>query len=266
MVTAADGVPSGHAPRRVILLGASNLVRDLPTVIDTARLVWGGPLDLLAAVGHGRSFGMQSSFLGRSLPGIKGCGLWQALSKRPPAPTAALVADIGNDVLYGASVDQIAGWVQSCLARLTAVATHIVVVPPPVDHLDSLSVWRFLALRSLFFPRSRVDMKAAVDGARELHERVLTLAAGHGALVVSPRREWYGLDPIHIKRHHRSAAWREILVSWSAGELRAAVAGSVARRTSLPRLRPLCRTLFGLRQRRSQPCGTLPDGSTISLY
>jgi hypothetical protein len=71
------------------MLGASNLAIHLPTVVETAARLWGRPLDLLAAIGHGRSYGMTSRVMGRVLPGILQCGLWDDLARRPPAETAA---------------------------------------------------------------------------------------------------------------------------------------------------------------------------------
>ncbi|MEX0819484.1 MAG: hypothetical protein WD070_07815, partial [Pirellulaceae bacterium] len=94
---------TGEGPnRRVVLLGASNIARSPAIVFDSARSAWGSPLDIVAATGHGRSYGMTSCVLGRTLPGILQCGLWEALATRPLVPTAALLTDIGNDILYGA--------------------------------------------------------------------------------------------------------------------------------------------------------------------
>ena len=77
--------------RRVVLLGASNLTRGISTVVATAQRVWGQPLEVLAALGHGRSYGIESRVLGRRLPGILNSGLWEALDRSPASPTA--VAD-----------------------------------------------------------------------------------------------------------------------------------------------------------------------------
>ena len=130
---ASPADPSQPSPsRRVILLGASNVVRAISTIVETVELIWEPPLDVLAACGHGRSFGRTSCVFGRSLPGILQCGLWQDWQRRPALPTAALVSDIGNDILYGASVDQIAEWVEQCLARLRGACDRIVITELPL--------------------------------------------------------------------------------------------------------------------------------------
>ncbi len=108
--------------RRVILLGASNLTRGISTVVGIAQASLGGPLDVVAAMGHGRSYGMWSRVLVRELPGIATCALWDALDRRPRLDTVALVTDIGNDIFYGASIDEIVSWVDVTLARLERIA------------------------------------------------------------------------------------------------------------------------------------------------
>ncbi len=104
--------------RRVVLLGASNLTRGVSTVIETAAAYWGRPLEVFAALGHGRSYGAASSVMGRELPGIVQCGLWEDLRRQGAAATAALITDVGNDLLYGAPPEVIADWVQQCAERL----------------------------------------------------------------------------------------------------------------------------------------------------
>src|ERR1043165_8514894 len=93
--------------RRVILLGASNLALSFPTVVATVRQTWSEAVEIMAAMGHGRSYGQDSSVLGRKIPGIFPCALWQDLQNRPPLPTSALLTDIGNDILYGISPDRL---------------------------------------------------------------------------------------------------------------------------------------------------------------
>jgi FixJ family two-component response regulator len=66
-------------------------VRSLSTVIETARLTWREPVEIMAAIGHGRSYGQNSVVFGRKISGIFPCALWQDLQNRPSLPTAALI-------------------------------------------------------------------------------------------------------------------------------------------------------------------------------
>ena len=68
---------------RVVVLGASNVARGISTIFETARLAVGGPIDLYAAFGHGRSLGLYTRVLGRGLCGMLDAGLWNALAHSP---------------------------------------------------------------------------------------------------------------------------------------------------------------------------------------
>ena len=258
----SPGVPV----RRVVLLGASNLRRSAAAVVDAARQAWGAPLDILAAMGHGRSFGLESRFLGRTLPSILACGLWRDLANRPPCPTAALVTDIGNDIVYGASVEQIAGWVRTCLDRLAPTCHRIAVTQLPLESMAGVGRARFLLLRTVLFPGSRLTVDEVMTRAGELNHCVITLAARYDATVIRPEPQWYGFDPIHILRRHRKAAWKKNFSRWRDGDHASLPAPSPAQSWMLFWLRPLQRRWFGWEQQQTQPAGVLPDGSLISLY
>ena len=105
-------------PARVVALGASNLTRGLPIVVSAARAGGGPDVEVLAALGLGRSYGMESRVLARTLPGILDSGLWKALAQRPRVPTRELVTDVGNDIVCGASPPRILQWVEESLVRL----------------------------------------------------------------------------------------------------------------------------------------------------
>ena len=77
---------------RLVLLGASNVRRGLPIVVETARAAW-PRLEILGAFGHGRSYGARSRVLVRELPAILDCGLWDALTARRDDATA-VVTDV----------------------------------------------------------------------------------------------------------------------------------------------------------------------------
>jgi hypothetical protein len=204
---------------RAILLGASNLRISLPWILDRVRRQAGGPgrsVEALVACGHGRSYGTWSRFLfGRRLPGIAGCGLWRELGRRPPLPTFALITDIGNDLAYGAGVAATAGWVEACLDRLAApkadAEAEIVMTLLPLARLERLSGLQVRLAAALLFPGREVAWPALLDQARDLDERLRRMGRERGARLVEPAADWYGLDPIHLRRRRRREVWSQIV-------------------------------------------------------
>ena len=253
--------------RRVILLGASNLTRGIATVIDTCQRIWGQPLDVMAALGHGRSYGTHSTVLGRSLPSIIGAELWPALAQRSRVPTAALVTDIGNDLLYEQPIEKIADWVSRALDKLIEQDAKIVMTRMPVANIDHLPEWKFRVLRRAMFPRGRLPFREIALRARELDSRLVEVAAARGIPLIEQQRAWYGWDPIHLKSGAWPRAWQQILSAWTG-----APADPAARNPALTRMlylrtrRPHQRWLFGIEQRGPQPCGRMPGGSVVSFY
>jgi len=264
-----SAAPAEHAapPRRVVLLGASNLTRGFSTVLPTAERIWGSPLEVFAALGHGRSYGQRSSVLGRTLGGILQCGLWDALAAAGPAPTAALLTDVGNDIVYGAPVPTILDWVEQCLDRLAATGARIVLTRLPMASIRQIPAWRYGLLRRCLFPGCVLSVDETVGHAEALDAGLAELAARRGIAAVEPVPDWYGFDPIHIRWRFMPAAWRNILAPWSDEPL----APWVARRhfglwLSLRRLQPEVQTRFGIERHTPQPCGRFRGGTTIRLY
>jgi hypothetical protein len=252
--------------QRTVLLGASNLQRSISTVVETAQGLWGSPLDVLAACGHGRAYGLTSCVLGRTLPAILACGLWKDLTRRPALPTAALLTDVGNDIVYGADADQVASWVRECCERLLPVCEAVVVTGLPLDSLRRLSGGRFRLLRTILFPRSRLTLERALHSTAQLDAQLRAMAEEYSVSFVTPRCEWYGWDPIHIRLRYWSRAWLHILSHAKPGTSYGGADGSLVRWITLCAQRPLYRKLFGITQHRGQPTCKLSDHSTVSLY
>jgi hypothetical protein len=247
---------------RVVLLGASNLKMGFPQALSRLRGTAEGPVEVLAALGHGRSYGTWSRLAWvRQLPGIVQCGLWQELERRPPLPTLALVTDAGNDLLYGAPVAWIAGWVGTCLERLARQRAEIVVGLLPLASLEKVSPVRYHLVRQILFPgRRAAPWSAMLASARELNERLRALGLEHGARLVEPSPSWYGIDPIHVRRSRRDEAWTEIL-----RHPRLAGSGEI-RGGRLPLFGAAELRLFGVPLRNPQPVCRFEDGPTVALY
>jgi len=260
-------MPYDLPTRRVILLGASNLARSLSAVVETARLVWREPLEIMAAIGHGRSYGQDSSVCGRKISGIFPCALWSELKNRPKLPTAALVTDIGNDLAYEVPVDRLLAWVEACLDRLAEAGAATIMTRLPLASIESVGERRYRLFRALLFPRCSIPLAPMKSLAAELNRELLTIGERRKIPVIPVSGAWYGLDPIHIKRSVSRRAWPAILSAW-----RGVDATTVTPRSSLWRwaylgcLAPSERTILGWRRRRRQPCGQLSDGTTIWLF
>jgi len=250
---------------RAILLGASNLKASLPTLIDGIRQRAGGPVEALAACGHGRSYGTWSRFLFvRRLPGIAGCGLWQALDERPASRTLALVTDVGNDLVYGVGAGEIAGWVEACLDRLARHRAEVVLTLLPLARLERLSPWQVRLAVSLLFPGRPAPWPGLLERARELDEMLRRMGRQRGVRLVEPEAAWYSHDPIHLRRSVRTQVWDRVL------SLGLPDAGAPDRpapaRSSIPSFGAAELRLFGATLRTAQPAVRLPDGTTVALY
>jgi hypothetical protein len=181
--------------------------------------------------------------------------------------TAALVTDVGNDLVYGVPLDQILEWVARCLDRLADAGASTIVTELPLANFENLSVARFRFFQRIFFPRSALTLADAQSLAVSLNERLLNLCQERKIPTISAEKSWYGLDPIHLKRRSQRHAWPKLLAAWRAAQEPVMLRrGSVWLSAYLQFLAPLEQSLFGFRRRTPQPCGRLADGTTISLY
>lgn len=258
----------GRPGLRAILLGASNLAMALPRVVDGLRLRAGGPVHVLAACGHGRSYGMWSRFLfARGLPGIADSGLWRELDGLPLLPTVALVTDVGNDLLYGEDAATVASWVDACLDRLARRRAEIVLTLLPLSILETLTPRRYLVARSILFPGRTVPWPRLLAEARDLDARLRRIGTERGVRLLEPAASWYGIDPIHVRRSRRQEAWNLVLSSWPLVSTELSEReSSPAGRCRLPAFGTAHFRLFGADLRRPQPALRLDDGTTLSLF
>lgn len=255
----------GSPNRRLVLLGASNVCNGLSVILETARRLYREPLDVVAAIGHGRSYGRDNWVLFRGLPGIIDSELWSILESSRATPTSALISDIGNDLLYDVAPEQIAAWVRACVMRLKDRTDRIVITSLPVDNLEDLSTWWYLVMRTIQFPRCRIDKATITARALELNERVGEIAREFEAPFVRLEPKWYGIDPVHFCFDAYALAWRNILAPLAESEA-PPHGGSWSEWLYCWGLWPKKWYLLSHEMGAAQPAGRLADGSTIALY
>jgi hypothetical protein len=248
---------------RVVALGASNLTRGFQTVVSAARAAWGPEVEVLAALGHGRSYGSHSRLAFRTLPAILDSGLWASLQSRPQAATRGLVTDVGNDILYGFSAERTLAWVEETLQRLSRVTQDIIVTDLPLASLRRLSNLKFLAFRSILVPWSRLSLDQALDRAERVNVGLARLAAAHGAKFFHLDPAWYGFDPIHVRPSRWHFAWQQILGVQPQTGMNG---NSTVESLRLYFMRPERRWMFGVEQLNPQSGIMLPSGGRVWLY
>ncbi len=251
-----------------MLLGASNLRRGLVFAVEEARRRLGPRVEILAALGNGRSYAQPSTFIARTMPGILDSGLWPALAATPVAtPVRVLLTDVGNDLAYGTSCEVVAGWVEECLERLP-VHSNITLTLLPMSSLRRLSERRFKLFRNLFFPGRPLALGHLLKQAERLCERLQKLSQDTRVSVIEPSGNWYDLDPIHIRNLSQAAAWHALLSPWGSEN---ADPDWDPRLPAVDRLRlawarPEEASLFGFSFGTQQPALCLHDGTVIGLY
>jgi hypothetical protein len=209
------------ATTRIVVLGASNVSRGLARLASVARSRAGGRLDLFVTAGHGRSYGANSRVAARRLPSILGSGLWRALDREAagtPADAArplTLVTDIGNDLLYGFSVEQVASWVRAAVKRLADRGGRIAITRLPLESIAGVGPARYAALRTLYVPGCRLSLAALRDAAADLDHHVVAIANEHAATTIEQPGGWYGLDAIHVRRRRLDDLWHRVADTWT---------------------------------------------------
>lgn len=248
---------------RLVALGASNLTRGFHTIVSTARSVWGPEVEVLAALGHGRSYGAPSKFMCRTLPSIIKSGVWTELERRPHMATRGLVTDVGNDILYGFSVGQTLAWVEEVLVRLSRVTKDIVLTDLPLISVQRLSNIKFLAFRSVLAPRCRLSLAQVIERTERVNEGLLQLSWTYGAKLFRLNPAWYGFDPIHVRPSQWRPAWQQILGEQSLEPFKGR---SMVESLKLYVMRPERRWIFGIEQVTPQSGVALRSGGQVWLY
>lgn len=243
--------------RRIVLLGASNLSLGWPQLMRAVFDHWNGPLQILTAHGMGRSYLASSHFGLRTAPGILGCGLWSEFTGGGQLPpSAALITDLGNDLVYGRTPAEVVQAAADACGRLRDANSdcRIVVTRPPLESVKTLSRLRYYLFRTLVFPMCQHSLAEIVDATHDLDDRIQQL---EGVTVVSQQREWFGADPIHIRRCYRELAFTSFFASWPAESTDAAPALMVP--VKRPTMR-ICRVV-GRKRICQQPSVTTNLGS-----
>jgi hypothetical protein len=236
---------------RFVVLGASNVSRGLARLTATVRARAGtqpaAPADLFVAAGHGRGYAVTSRVGMRRLPSILASGLWRALDREQVSAPAALVMDVGNELLYGLGVAAVATAVRTAVGRLRDRGARIAVVGLPLESIAGVGRVRYRLMRTVYVPGCPLSLDGIQEGAAWLDEELRAIAAESGAAFIEQPGGWYGFDALHLRRPRLDDLWQRVgdawglppaarrpratFADWATVGMRAAEVRSLARRT-----------------------------------
>ena len=112
-----------------------------------------------------------------------------------------------------------------------------------------------------------MSLNEVVDTAGRVNQGLASLAAARGLQFVQMRREWYGVDPIHIRPGLWRPAWQEILGCGMGHEIgERSKIGAWPEGLSLYLMQPERQWLFGV-ERSSRHTGVaLSRGGRVWLF
>lgn len=256
---------SSELINRIILLGASNLTLSLRLTIQVMQQRLDSPSEVLAAVGHGRAYGICSSIMRRKLPGILDSGLWTQLAASEPLPSYALLTDIGNDILYELLPEQILSSIERCIDQLQQQSAQIVLTNLPLASIESLTEKRYLFFRNIFYPFCQLPRDITVRRARELHAGLVALAARKAIMLYEQNPHWFGPDGIHVDYWKRQAFYQNVARCFHSPKPEIVKVDPVSLAWQQ---RPTFafKTLFGYDLYCPQPSGLLANGSSVYKF
>jgi hypothetical protein len=126
-----------------------------------------------------------------------------------------VITDIGNDLLYGFSTEQLATWLEEVIYRLHQQQFNIVITKLPVESIESVGPFRFRLLKTFFVPGCRQSLEEIKEQSRQVNDSIVHIAKKYQISVIEQPGSWYGLDAIHIRRSCLEDFWRRVVECWS---------------------------------------------------
>jgi hypothetical protein len=199
-------------PILLILLGASNLSRGCFAFARHMKVcLHPRKVEVLIASGPGRGYCVPGGLLSVKYPPIFSSDIFEVAQSKSESgyQVIALVTDIGNDIMYGVSIEKLIDTLQQIFTRLQSMSAEIFFTTLPVAFEKEIHPAWFYILRSLLLPFSRVSYDEATAGILEVNQylRKFTSESCH---LIPDMDKFIGFDEIHygwLRAHH---AWSHV--------------------------------------------------------
>ena len=200
------------SPVLLVLLGASNLSRGCFAFVRHIKTcLYPRKVEVLIASGPGRAYHASGGLLNVSYPPICTSDIFEAAHSKSESgyQVVALVTDIGNDIMYSVSAEQVIETIQQVFARLKSMNAEIYYTTLPAAFEKGVHPLWFYFLRSILLPFSRVSYDEAVAGIVKVN-RFLKESGGTYGHMVPDMDRYLGFDEIHYGWLRAHSAWSHI--------------------------------------------------------
>lgn len=200
------------SPVLLVLLGASNLSRGCFAFARHMKVcLYPRKVEVLIASGPGRAYCVSGGLLNITYPPIQSSDIFNVAQRKRESGyrVVALVTDIGNDIMYGVSADQVIEVVQQMFDKLQSMDAEIFYNTLPVAFEKGVHPIWFYILRSVLLPFSRVSYDEAVSGIIAVNDFIRQCDLKQGHLIQGMDR-YLGFDEIHYGWLRAHSAWSHV--------------------------------------------------------
>lgn len=257
---------------KIFVAGASNVALAMPELISVAKSRTNGPVDFHFACAHGRSYCIQTMMFVHSVPGILDSGLIPFLDEQSKKldsigpESCAIITDLGNDIFFGQSVNQIVDNVRQLIEKILPITRNILLMELPLETGNRCSKFTFYLFKLMLFPQCRLSLKSVLKIAEELNERLLRLAHEYELNSAKHDLEWYGFDPIHVTKKYRFKSWENCFDTLGFKKLKEVEPLDRVDQKVLGSSKHETRFIFRRQKRSPHPSAILSDQSRVSLF
>ena len=200
------------SPVLLVLLGASNLslgwfalARHMKACLHPR------PMELMVATGPGRAYRASGGLLNVVYPPIQSSEIFEAARRKSESGyrVIALVTDIGNDIMYGVSAEQLIETMRQVFGKLRSIHADVFYTTLPAAFEKGIHPVRFYILRTLLLPSSRVSYDEATAAIIQVN-KFLREAASKESHLIPDLDRFLGFDEIHYGWLRAQHAWSHI--------------------------------------------------------
>jgi hypothetical protein len=195
-----------------LLIGASNLAQGYSVLTRHISICFGkNNTEFLNALGPGRGFCARGGMFNFTYPPIQDCQILEAANKKSCDTRAVLITDIGNDLMYGVSADNLIESLDGLIDRALQCDAEIFLTSIHVNLKKDVSQTTFFILKSFCYPGSSITYENTNLFIIKVNS-YLKEKAGQNQKVhlISGMESFTGTDKIHYSLLKTHSAWEKI--------------------------------------------------------